>query len=97
LNKSERTDIYMSVTLMLVKLQHSVTWLLEGGHGSPVHGTQGIGTLPALAKVMSYIKNVFNEPGSEGIEKLWSDPDSRQILLAQVAIELPDYGGVIWR
>lgn len=46
---------------------------------------------------MSYIQNVFNEPRSEAIEKLWADPESRQILLAQVAIELPDYGAVIWR
>ncbi len=46
---------------------------------------------------MSVIRKLFSEHRSEAIEKLWSDSASQKLLLEQVALELPDYGAVIWR
>ena len=46
---------------------------------------------------MSVIKAIFSEKRTAAVEKLWADEESRRLLLEQVAIELPDYGAVIWR
>ncbi len=46
---------------------------------------------------MSVIRQVFADRRSEAIRKLWADEETRKLLLQEVAIELPDYGGLIWR
>jgi hypothetical protein len=46
---------------------------------------------------MSTIKAIFSDKRTAAVEKLWADQDTRKLLLQQVAIELPDYGAVIWR
>jgi hypothetical protein len=46
---------------------------------------------------MSFIRSLFSEKRSKAIEKLWSDPEAKPLLLERAAVELPDYGGVIWR